>query len=577
MKHVRVRLILAGILVLLATQCALPQLTNEAPELDGDGDGEPLGGAPNAWAGTGGEGSPPECEEEETRCLDERTPERCNAEGEWSSLEPCMGDTPVCNEVTGACAACDPGASKRCKDAVTLQKCNAEGEWENEEFCRGSTPVCVEEEAACGVCEPDAVGCEENAPAVCKSDGSGHNVGAACSGENPACLAETGTCGTCQEGAHQCSGNESFTCLESGAWGPGTPCEGATPVCAAGTGECEECDPLLGTGKSCDGNTPRTCVDYKWVPQAEDCATDSPDLPICENATGECVCDEGTFRCATSSGRQRCISGVWQTATSCIFDTPHCLEEDGSCVSCLRNSDCSPTNDCVTSSCAASTTHTCSETPKTPAGSHRCDFISTDDGYCDGEGTCVECSTNAHCPHPSGNSRETLCRDNACVDPVHYVGWSYPGTTAIATNTAASPDAVYWFQLPALSRSATLTKFGAHGSGGGVSLKMALYADGGTEPGSVLAETDAPLALFNGYPEIAASGSVELTAGERYWIAVKVSAHTTSLRRAARSSARGWVDDATYGDTSWPAFNIDSASDVNDEDWGIYIQVEDTE
>lgn len=525
---------LAGFLILAATQCALPKLSNDDAAESGDG-GSPNDGtdlvAGAGPGGTGNEHNGPECEADDVGCHDEVTPRTCNAEGKWNLLDHCTGERPICNELTGACAECDPNDAKRCSDAVTLQTCSAEGKWEEDEICAGGL----------------------------------------------VCLTGTGICGSCQEGTHQCSGNESLTCLESGSWGPGTPCEGATPICAEGTGQCEECDPNFGTGKSCDGNTPRTCVDYEWVPETESCDEGSPDLPLCDNATGACVCEEGAFRCATSSGRQQCTLGDWQTAASCVGDTSHCLDEDGSCVSCLRDNDCVPENDCMTASCAVDTTHTCDETPKTPAGIHRCDYISTDDGYCDGEGSCVECSENAHCPPTSGNPNETLCRENSCVDPLRYVGWSYPGSTAIATNTTVNPDAIYWFRLPALPYNATLTKFGAHGSGGGVSLKMALYADGGTEPGNVLAETDLPLALFNGYPEIAAAGSPALTAGKRYFIAVKVSAPTTALRRAVQNGAIGWVDDATYGDTSWPTFSSESASDVNDEEWGIYIQVEDTE
>lgn len=537
---------LAGFLILLATQCALPKLTNDDPveagdggsSGDGDGDG-PSGGDGDDLVGSAGDGpggtgnvySGPECEAGDVGCHDEFTRHTCSAEGEWSLLERCTADKPVCNELTGACAECGPDGEKRCSNAVTLQKCSAEGQWEDDEICTGGL----------------------------------------------VCLAAAAACGSCQAGTHQCNGNESLTCLESGSWGPGTACEGTTPVCAEGTGQCEECDPDLGTGKSCDGNTPRTCIDYEWVPDTEDCGAGSPELPLCDNATGACVCEEGAFRCATSSGRQQCTLGQWQTATSCVDDTSHCLEYDGSCVSCLRDNDCVPENDCMTASCASGTTHACEETPKTPAGSHRCDYTSIDDGYCDGEGACVECSENTHCPPTSGNPSETLCRDNSCVDPLHYVGWSYPDSPAITTNTTVSPDAIYWFRLPALTYNATLTKFGAHGSGGGVSLKMALYADGGTEPGNVLAETSLPLALFNGYPEIAAQGSTTLTAGERYFIAVKVSSQTTAIRRSVQSGASGWVDDATYGDTSWPTFSSESASDINDEDWGIYIQVEDTE
>jgi hypothetical protein len=79
--------------------------------------------------------------------------------------------------------SCTPGAT-RCQPE--LERCDDAPEgpaWVRVENCSKQGLVCSESLAACATCLPDTLGCEDGRTAVCRSDGSGFDLGERCDGD----------------------------------------------------------------------------------------------------------------------------------------------------------------------------------------------------------------------------------------------------------------------------------------------------------------------------------------------------------------------------------------------------------
>lgn len=253
--------------------------------------------------------------------------------------EGCIGDEePPCQDgATGSCADCSPGETPRCRNGSIQLICDEEGQWVEGEVCSEQTPVCHPTTGQCVVCEPGSSECQDNAPAVCKEDGSGWNVGATCEGATPACLESSGECGKCTETETQCGeGDTLLTCDDEGSWQEPVPCPSNAPECISGS--CEECDPTENNGVRCDGLIPQECVDNAW----ENLTACSGDHAVCLPATGTCGCEEGYKTCgdACIPNSDCCTSGDCAHNEACTGGSCVCPSGfkvcDGSCEICCN-------------------------------------------------------------------------------------------------------------------------------------------------------------------------------------------------------------------------------------------------
>lgn len=261
-----------------------------------------------------------ECTSGDRRC-DDNSPARC-IDGTWDILPACSGDTPICNELSGACAACTPGVTK-CTPAGQLAVCDIDGSWEVT-ACSLEVPECVG--GQCLQCNPSAGDrrCQNNSVEECDDSGAWVIV-QSCTDASTVCLQASGTCGTCTPGDTQCNGtsNAVATCNEAGQFVE-EPCPASKPLCDAS--ECVACAEGLGPQRTCAGDTPLLCAANSWIPQAP-CGDDTP---VCIPETGECACEDDTVRCQNDA-LLVCTGGVWITEQTCGGDYPVCDEELGRC------------------------------------------------------------------------------------------------------------------------------------------------------------------------------------------------------------------------------------------------------
>jgi hypothetical protein len=160
--------------------------------------------------------------------------------------------------------------------------------------------------------------------------------------------------------------------------------EWTVPVtCVLGEVECtmdEQCD---------DGNdcTQNVCT-------AGSCLNPNEDQGATCNQDGGAVCD-GDGNCVECNNNLDCDEGfVCDDNNDCVLD-----------VECTMDEQCSDGDDCTKDLCTAGS---CSN-PNEDQGV-TCDLIGQEDGFCDGNGTCVECNENQNC--------DEICFENECVsDP----------------------------------------------------------------------------------------------------------------------------------------------------------------
>jgi hypothetical protein len=129
---------------------------------------------------------------------------------------------------------------------------------------------------------------------------------------------------SCEPDAEECRNNVAHVCDEDGSWESLNACKGNTIECEdctlgqecseasdCGTGyclehECVECEPKT---RECVGLTPRLCSnDGVWVNQPS-CGGE---LPLCDEDSGVCVCEEGEHSCIDDDTELRCVNGAWE-------------------------------------------------------------------------------------------------------------------------------------------------------------------------------------------------------------------------------------------------------------------------
>ena len=204
---------------------------------------------------------------------------------------PCGGDTPVCNESTDTCVACETNAD--CDDdvACTDDECLPSGACDNDPnnascdndlYCDGvetcspgcpdaddngclspgtpcsnPTPVCDEDTETCKACA-DAADCDDDVP--CTDDACNGVTGECFNTPNDANCDDAEFC----DGVDFCDpGNPDAD--SAGCVGPGNPCGGGAPICDEGANECLAC----ASNADCDDDV--------------DCTVDT-----CNGVTGEC-------------------------------------------------------------------------------------------------------------------------------------------------------------------------------------------------------------------------------------------------------------------------------------------------
>ena len=143
-----------------------------------------------------------------------------NPTTDWETAgAPCNAGG-VCNGA-GVCGVCVPGA-KKC-DGKTPQLCNAAGQWDSGSPCAN---VCTAGECT-GLCQPGSENCNGTTPQTCGSNGQwvdGSPCPYVCSGGN--CT------GVCVPGSNSCKDlRTKQRCDNSGSWTDNGTCSSTTPFC----------------------------------------------------------------------------------------------------------------------------------------------------------------------------------------------------------------------------------------------------------------------------------------------------------------------------------------------------------
>ena len=311
---------------------------------------------------------------------------------------------PMCTSSTGAIVCCGwaGGAASYCKEGTGCvacltdahctggRVCDAQGQCVTpctNECTSGATSCVLGSLRTCGNYDADA--CTEwSSPVVCPTatcaSAFACATGGTCANE---CVAGTTRCSVISPvGVQTCGNYDTDACTEWGgtvACSAGTACVGGACV-ATCTNEC------VAGATSCVAGALRTCVNY--------------DLDTCAEWSAPSTCPTGT--CAD--------------ATSCVVPA------------CASPAQCDDGNACTSDACTAGAcAHAPApvDTPCGPAGAQ----------FCDGIGTCVECTVDAQCP--AGEA----CVGNTCVptgscDDKDGDGYAVPVRSAICTGPTDCDD-----------------------------------------------------------------------------------------------------------------------------------------
>ncbi len=310
----------------------------------------------------------------ETCSADNRTVQRCNADGTMQTMETCATDSRcVVNGSSAACAAvvCTPSALG-CVDGATAFECDATGTVRTDTPC-GSGRFCSMGVCQDLLCAPGSVRCEGNGTVTCDALGSMETFTACadrpeCASSAFGCTCAEGACVTriCTPGATRCAAAGFQTCAADGrSWGATAACPAgqtclvalgacATVTCTAGSRECfgeqlSECNATgtarsttdcAATGRLCTGTAPTaSCTARVCTPGAISCNAANTAVIECDARgaaqtttacsagqvcrSGACVtllCTPGsaTTECATPTARRACASdGMSYVATAC--------------------------------------------------------------------------------------------------------------------------------------------------------------------------------------------------------------------------------------------------------------------
>ncbi len=332
---------------------------------------------------------PKECMPNTTNCSNTREGGlliHCDQHGNWSTSEPCVGDTFCKDDYSCSDYVCSPG-QKRCVltrygsiEVGSFLECSDEGKWSHPAVCPNNA-VCRDDEN-CG----EAVQAECRQEDVCKNI-SGTEIGQMfkCSDsgyvvelcpENKSCTAHN-TCGTCTNHETRCKNGTLYTCVD-GEWNDGEPCSNRSCAdetkCVSCQSTCIEYDSPIGSvSKICEDGLSLVydCGSNSCNPEKTDCGECSVyQAPRCENdengvgtvrrcvngrMTEDAPCDNvscdyrgslkcgvclnGTLKCVDAEDKsymQVCDGGVFGGAGDVRFECPNngkCNEEHTACES----------------------------------------------------------------------------------------------------------------------------------------------------------------------------------------------------------------------------------------------------
>jgi hypothetical protein len=187
-----------------------------------------------------------------------------------------------------------------------------------------------------------------------------------------------GACAQCAPGTFVCEGVQLKECGDSGQWADKEQCA-SEALCNASVGACTE-KVCAANATTCDASgTLLTCnADGSAFASRETCG-----VGLCDAAAARCNrCMPGTKRCAGN------------TVTTCSADGQSETEEQ-----------CVARNECFTASCSAGS---CQQSPKSTAS--RCEGSN----YCDGDGNCVGCASDAHCSEMENDCNDATCQSGQC-------------------------------------------------------------------------------------------------------------------------------------------------------------------
>lgn len=271
------------------------------------------------------------CNKENKVCDDDAI--QCNGafvetcqENTWvSASSPCpFGcSNGICNPENMTCR----DGNKQCNGAI-IQECSGNA-WNNTITCTSGcrSGSCIHN------CEATDKTCNGLQPQKCQVAETGNvyvDDGAACPF---GCDASTGTCtsakacsglsGAVSHGTSGCVSATQYGTCNDGAWT-------GTKTCAAGCVSDACYETCLPGAYQCAGSEIQKCnaSGSAWATQT----TCSGDLPVCDDTSHKCVCEESAIRCFENNV-EMCSDGVWKLIDAChANETCVATEDDGNCV-----------------------------------------------------------------------------------------------------------------------------------------------------------------------------------------------------------------------------------------------------
>ena len=380
---------------------------------------------------------------------------RCGPSGQSVEDRGTCRDADHCyaDGADGYCYLCDPGETQ-CSGTNQIQDCatdrrafaapvtcenGCQDNAGNADYCAGC-PIanevqCVEEDrpGSTRVCPADRRDWDATQECAagfgCVNNGFADYCAGTCTPNQSSCVETTGvhTCAANGKGfsatQYECADTTSLKRCVGGALSESESelCALETPFCVDGA--CVEC---TGTTRECDSGTTtrRECVNGAW--QTEDCWNRQDGNKTCYK--GNCTpCNDASFAtCASDDTRRRCVEGAWDD-TPCTDPTPLC--KDGSCVGCLDDEDCPPTQSCSSNSCTCDEPlelcgEVCVDTQTDASHCGVCEHECADPTGTCAEGECVACALNGDCPATGQTCVDGECQcpneqqvcDASCVD-----------------------------------------------------------------------------------------------------------------------------------------------------------------
>lgn len=343
----------------------------------------------------------------------------------------------------GTGPACSVESAFRCLARGTRQReqCTA-GRWQAGPPC-AEGQVCQAEGAMAGSCTAPLDLCRGNAGAavcagatltLCADDGTAQQQLPCASARHCELGVAAKACAACVPGEYRCTGRLLERCDQALKWQPVQECPESGEVCNARAGACSSS--LCKAGAlSCsqDGATLQRCAsDGKaYEPGGEMC---KPGL--CDAQSGQCdVCVPMAKDCDGNTARICNMDGQTYASTPCAAPKGVCAGA-GSCVECTSDAHCMA-SECSVGACNVAA-GTCSVTPAQRG-------VPCAGGLCDGSGKCGFCGdgmlqSGEQCD--DGNSIATdacnACKGASCGDGTVQPGEECDDANNVNTDTCAN-------------------------------------------------------------------------------------------------------------------------------------------